>query len=92
MDLLKKEDSLLKILTQNNVYRQTDYLSFVVTLQQQLLTTSQLEIQYNFDYAALNYLAGIVDTVTMPFGGSSIKFKDFWRFYHFGFLPAVCAG
>ena len=64
--LLKKEDSLLKRLTQDNVYKQTDYLSFVVTWQQQLLITSQQEIQYNFDYAALNYLAGIVDTTTPP--------------------------
>jgi hypothetical protein len=62
---LQKEDSLLKRLTQDNVYKQTDYLAFVVTLQQQLLNTSQLEIQYNFDYAALNYLAGIVDTTTV---------------------------
>jgi outer membrane protein TolC len=65
-ELLKKEDSLLKKLTRDNVYKQTDYLSFVVTRQQQLLNTSQLEIQYNFDYSALNYLAGIVDTVTAP--------------------------
>ena len=64
--LLQKEDSLLKRLTQDNVYKQADYLSFVVTHQQQLLTTSQLEIQYNFDYAALNYLAGLVDTATAP--------------------------
>ncbi len=65
-NLLQKEDGLLKRLTQDNVYKQTDYLFFVVTLQQQLLTTSQLEIQYDFDYAALNYLAGIVDTATVP--------------------------
>jgi outer membrane protein TolC len=64
--LLQKEDSLLKRLTKDNVYKQADYLSFVVTRQQQLLTTSQLEIQYNFDYAALNYLAGLVDTATAP--------------------------
>lgn len=63
-ELLKKEDSLLKKLTQDNVYKQTDYLSFTVTRQQQLLATSQLEIQYNFDYTMLNYLAGIVDTTT----------------------------
>jgi outer membrane protein TolC len=64
-DLLRKEDSLLKKLTQDNVYKQTDYLAFAVLLQQQLLNTSQLEIQYNFDYATLNYLAGIVDTFSM---------------------------
>ena len=65
-DLLQKEDSLLKRLTQNNVYKQTDYLAFVVTLQQQLLNASQLEIQYNLDYTTLNYLAGIVDTTIVP--------------------------
>ena len=63
--LLKKEDSLLKKLTQDNVFKQSEYLAFVVTTQQQLLTTSQLDIQYHFDYAALNYLAGIVDTTTI---------------------------
>lgn len=78
--LLKKEDSLLKILTQNNVYRQTDYLSFVVTVQQQLLTTSQLAIQYNFDYAALNYLAGIVDTAIMRLQDPQLNSKNFGDF------------
>lgn len=62
--LLKKEDSLLKKLTQDNVFKQNEYLGFVVILQQQLLNTTQLEIQYTFDYAALNYLAGIADTAT----------------------------
>jgi outer membrane protein TolC len=61
-DLLGKEDTLLKRLTQNNVFKQADYLSFTVTRQQQLLTTSELEIQYASDYATLNYLAGISDT------------------------------
>ncbi len=61
-DMLLKEDSILKKLTQDNVYKQSDYLAFVVTHQQQLLSTSQLEIQYHYDYAALNYMAGITDT------------------------------
>ena len=67
-DMLKREDSVLKKLTQDNVYKQTDYLAFVVTRQQQLLSTSQLQVQYTTDYAGLNYLAGIVDTVitTLP--------------------------
>ncbi len=64
--LLRKEDSLLKRLTQANVYKQADYLSFVVTLQQQLLNTSQLRIQYALDYATLNYVAGITDTTMQP--------------------------
>jgi len=60
--LLAREDTLLKKLTQSNVFKQADYLAFAVTKQQQLLTTSQLEIQYAYDFATLNYLAGIADT------------------------------
>ena len=62
--LLSKEEGLLKTLTQNNVYKQSDYLSFLVTLQQQQLTKNQLLVQYKNDYASLNYLAGIIDTTT----------------------------
>ena len=64
--MLRGEEVLLKKLTQNNVYKQTDYLAFVVTLQQQELNTSQLEILYTFDYATLNYFAGVVDTTIVP--------------------------
>ncbi|MEO6637024.1 MAG: TolC family protein, partial [Ginsengibacter sp.] len=64
ISLLRNEDSILKRLTQKNVYRQVDYLAFLVTLQQQELTRSQLLVQYKSDYATLNYLAGIIDTTT----------------------------
>lgn len=60
--LLSNEDSILKKLTQNNVYKQADYLSFLVTLQQQELSRSQIMVQYKNDYSTLNLLAGIVDT------------------------------
>ena len=60
--LLKKEENLLKSLTQTNVYRQTDYLTFLVTRQQQELSVKQLSIQLQNDYATLNYMAGIIDT------------------------------
>ena len=62
--LLTKEEELLKKLTQNNVYKQSDYLTFLVTLQQQQLARNQLLVQYKNNYASLNYLAGIVDTTT----------------------------
>ncbi len=64
ISLLANEDSVLKRLTQKNVYRQVDYLSFLVTLRQQELTRSQLDLLYKSDYGTLNYLAGIVDTTT----------------------------
>jgi len=60
--LLQKEDSLLKDLAERNVYRQTDYLAFLVTMKQQALQLRQLEIQFRNDYGTLNYLCGITDT------------------------------
>ncbi|MCW3090161.1 MAG: TolC family protein [Ferruginibacter sp.] len=61
-NLLSKEESLLKKLTQKNVYREVDYLAFLVTLQQQSLVIKQLTMQYQEDYATLNYLSGVTDT------------------------------
>lgn len=63
--LLRKEEGLLKQLTRTNVYKQAEYLTFLVTLQQQELALKQSEIQYKSDYATLNYLAGISDTSTV---------------------------
>ena len=60
--LLKNEEAALKKLAQNNVIKQTEFLAFDITLQQQELNYLQAQIQYNADYLALNYLAGIVDT------------------------------
>lgn len=81
-NLLKKEEEVLKKLTQASVYKQVDYLAFYTTLQQQQFTYLQSQIQYNTDYLTLNYLAGIVDTtisrVTTPNINDSLQFD----FYH----------
>jgi outer membrane protein TolC len=61
-DLLSKEEGILKKLTEKNVYKQADYLTFLVTLQQQTLFAKQLTIQYQNDFATLNYLSGVSDT------------------------------
>jgi outer membrane protein TolC len=60
--LLQKEEKALKILTQKSVYKQADYLAFLVTFQQQELQLSQTNIQLKNDFSRLNYLSGIVDT------------------------------
>jgi len=62
IDLLSKEEKLLKELTRSNVYHQSDYLTFLVTLKQQQLLMLQSRLQYKNDYTTLNYLAGIADT------------------------------
>jgi len=63
--MLQKQDTVLKKLTEKNVYRQVDYLSFYVTLQQNEFKLKQQTNVYRNDYAVLNYLAGIADT-TQP--------------------------
>lgn len=60
--LLRKEEGLLKSLTRSNIYKQSEYLTFLVTLQQQELSLKQAEIQFKNDYATLNYLAGTTDS------------------------------
>ncbi len=65
-DKLGKEEIVLKKLTEKNVYRQVDYLTFYVTLQQNEFKLKQQVNQYKNDYATLNYLAGIIDTAQPP--------------------------
>ncbi|HEY4194918.1 MAG TPA: TolC family protein [Mucilaginibacter sp.] len=65
VDLLSKEEDALKKLTRANVYHQSDYLTFLVTLKQQELQLAQARLQYKNDYAILNYLVGIADTSTV---------------------------
>ncbi|WP_419700052.1 TolC family protein [Mucilaginibacter sp. NFX135] len=60
--LLSGEEGLLKKLTRNNVYHQSDYLTFLVTLKQAQLQLSQATLQYKTDFATLNYLTGVTDT------------------------------
>ncbi|TCZ66296.1 TolC family protein [Flaviaesturariibacter aridisoli] len=60
--LMRREEEALKKLTEKGVYKQVDYLSFYVTMQQQDLAALQAGIQYAADFLTLNYLAGIVDT------------------------------
>ena len=71
--LLQKEVLILKSLTERNVYRQTDYLTLLVTVQQQDLSLRQLDIQFHNDYATLNYLAGIVDTSAIILNEPSLE-------------------
>jgi outer membrane protein TolC len=61
-ELLKSEEIILKKLTRSNIYKQTEYLSFLVTFRQQQLQYKQAELQLKTDLANLNYLAGIKDT------------------------------
>jgi outer membrane protein TolC len=63
--LLKNEALILKKLTQNSIYKQTDYLIFFSIVKQQELAVLQLKQQYQNDLALLNYLSGEVDTTNI---------------------------
>lgn len=73
LTLLKKEENILRNLTEKGIYRQTDYLSFLVTLQQEELQISQLTVQYQNEFASLNYLCGITDTTTVTLAKPDIQ-------------------
>ncbi len=74
--LLKDQEVILKKLTQNNIYRQTDYLTFLVTMKQQELQIKQLRIQYGIDFATLNYLCGIFDTTSATLDAPDIDLQN----------------
>ncbi len=71
--LLDREERILKKLTQANVYKQVDYLTFLVTFKQQQLQWKQAEVQLKSDYSMLNYLAGIADTTTRPLADPDLQ-------------------
>jgi outer membrane protein TolC len=62
LELLNKEKDVLKKLTEAGGCKQTDYLSFMVTLQQHELQVERTKNQYQDDFALLNYTCGIEDT------------------------------
>ena len=64
-DLMKKEEAALKTLTEKAVYKQTDYLNFLISLKQQQLLINQQTADYKNNIALLNYVCGIVDTATV---------------------------
>jgi len=64
--LLNQEDIALKKLIQASVFKQTDYLAFKVTLQQNELTLEQQKADWQNNYSLLKYLSGIVDDTFEP--------------------------
>lgn len=74
LELLRREDAVYKRLTEQNIYRQTDYLTFLTSLRQQETTVRQLETQYQNEFATLNYLSGLTDTTTVNLPNPDLHF------------------
>jgi outer membrane protein TolC len=62
LDVFRKEETMVKELTEQGVYKQTEYLALMVNLRQQELITAQSGYQFKNDFESLNYLCGIFDT------------------------------
>jgi hypothetical protein len=60
--LLQREDSILQRLARANIYRQTDYLTFVASMRKQQLLSMQALSQLKYNLGQLRYLCGIEDT------------------------------
>lgn len=73
--LLKDEATILKKLTQNSIYKQTDYLVFLTTTRQQELQVLQFKQQYQNDLGMLKYLSGETDTTFVNLKKPDIALK-----------------
>ncbi len=87
--LYRDQQQLLHDLTAQGLYKETDYLSFLVALQTQEISLGQLSLQFQTGLATLNYLCGIYDTARViledprleatlpPLRDSSVFFRQF---------------
>ncbi|HEU4789628.1 MAG TPA: TolC family protein [Flavobacterium sp.] len=75
IELLNNGANTLKKLTQNSIYKQTDYLIFYSTVKQQELQVLQLKQQYQNDLGLLNYLSGEADTTFVSLVKPDISLK-----------------
>lgn len=62
LEKTKEEEALLKTMVQRGIYKQTEYLSFLVEMQSLELHLNDLQTQYLRELSTLNLLCGISDT------------------------------
>ena len=62
LDLLQKENEIVKQFVKNGLGKQTDYLTLMIEAQSQEILVAQLKNQYRKDLILLNDLCGINDT------------------------------
>ena len=62
LELILKENEIVKQFVINGVFKQTDYLSLIVATQSQEILVNQLKSQFRKDLLLLNQLCGLTDT------------------------------
>lgn len=76
LQLLQRQQEILKKLVQSGIYNQSDYLNLKVSLQTQSISVSQLEMQYQTAVSTLNYLCGISDTSTVQLAAPILEINN----------------
>ncbi len=75
LELLRKEEILFKKFTSVGIYKQTEFLTFMVLMQQQDLQLMQIQNQYRNAYRSLNYICGALDTATHLLADPALKLE-----------------
>jgi len=76
LELLLKENEIIKQFVKNGIAKQTDYLSLLVETQTQEILVSQLKSQYRKDLMLLTQLCGLNDSVLYELVEPEIKIKS----------------
>ena len=75
LELVIKENEIVKQFVKNGIAKQTDYLSLLVETQTQEILVNQLKSQYRKDLTLLSQLCGIVDSVLYELDDPKIVIK-----------------
>jgi outer membrane protein TolC len=75
LELLIKENEIVKQFVKNGIAKQTDYLSLLVEMQTQEILVNQLKNQYRKDLMLLSQLSGMVDSVLYELDDPKLEVK-----------------
>lgn len=75
LDLMHKQEIIFKKLTSSGIYKQTEFLAFMVLLQQQDIQLIQVRNQYRNAFRSLHYLCGVIDTATYQLAFPALKLE-----------------
>lgn len=76
LELLLKENDIVKQFVKNGIAKQTDYLSLLVETQTQEILINQLKSQYRKDLMLLTQLCGLNDSVSYELVVPEIEIKS----------------
>ena len=75
LELLGKENEIVKQFVKNGIAKQTDYLSLLVEIQSQEILINQLKNQYRNDLMLLNQLCGLKDSTWYELADPAVEIK-----------------